>query len=415
MTLLHRLSVLGVILLLVVGCGQVPQTEVLQIWSHQGQEAENRAMREIVAAFNEAHAGLGIRATIDFFPDYQYTERLSIAAAAGDMPDVFGVDGPTVAQFVDGGLLLPLAEYFSDEELDDFLDTIIEQGSIDGQLYTLGAFDSALVLYYDRVIFEEAGIEPPPFGEAWDWETFLAACQQLKDHGILPVSLHMDITADEWYTYAFSPLIWSGGGDLIDVEGNRINEVLNSAENVRTLSAWQALFDEGFASRSPRNPNPFGAGESAMDWNGHWMARSHLEAKGQRLGVMPLPQIGEYAAAACGSWSWAIASTTAKPDTAALWVRWITDPETGILPLVSAGGAVPSRQSAFELFPQYEEEPFRLFRELLESHGRPRPQTPLYPNLTQHFAAALRDIAQGADVQERLDQAAAAVQRLADR
>lgn len=414
-TILQRLSVLGLIIFLSFGCGQVPQTEVLQIWSHQGQEAENRAMREIVAAFNETHAKLGIRATIEFFPDYQYTERLSIAAAAGDMPDVFGVDGPTVAQFVESGLLHPLSDYFSDAELDDFLDTIINQGTIGGVLYTLGAFDSALVLYYDRVLFDEVGIESPPFGEAWDWQTFLAACQQLKEHGISPVSLHMNVTADEWFTYAFSPLIWSGGGHLIDTDANQIEGVLNSAANIATLTKWQALFTEGFAARNPMNPNPFGAGETAMDWNGHWMARSHFEAKGHRLGVMPLPKIGDQPAAASGSWSWAIASTTDKTDAAVRWIRWITDPETGIMPIVNAGGAVPSRQSAFEFFPEYEKDPFRLFRFLLESYGRSRPQTPLYPNLTQQFAAAVRDIAQGADVEERLNQAASAVQRLADR
>ncbi len=397
------------------GCAQKREEGTLRIWCHQGQEAENRAMREMVEAFNLAHAEQGVRATIDFFPDYQYTERLAIAAAAGDLPDVFDLDGPTVAQFVDAGVLAPLTPYFTEEELADFLPTILEQGTIDGTLYALGAFDSAMVLYYDRAMFEEAGVSPPPENEAWTWAEFVEACRLLRAADIEPVSLHMDVTADEWYTYAFSPLIWSAGGALIDVETKRTEGVLNSAVNVAVLRDWQNLFEEGFASRSPINPDPFGAGDTAMDWSGHWMARSHIENKGERLGVMPLPRTGPEPAAACGSWCWAISAKTDRPELAALWLQWVTDTDHGVRPIVAAGGAVPARFSAFEHFPEYESDPFRLFRHLLSEHGRPRPQTPQYATLTQQFAAALRDIAGGADVEERLNRAAAAVQRTLDR
>jgi ABC-type glycerol-3-phosphate transport system substrate-binding protein len=113
-------------------------------------------MRAMVEAFNEAYRAESLRVDIDFFPDYQYTEKISIAAAAGDLPDVFDLDGPTLAQFVDAGLLAPLDTYIDQKTRADFLPTIIEQGTIDGTLYALGAFDSAMVLYYDRVMLADA-------------------------------------------------------------------------------------------------------------------------------------------------------------------------------------------------------------------------------------------------------------------
>ena len=397
------------------GCSRPQEEGLIRVWSHQGQEAENVAMREIAAAFNQAHAGEGIRVSIDFFPDYQYTERIAIAAAAGDLPDVFALDGPTVAQFVDAGVLTSIEPYFEPDELADFLDTILNQGTIDGTLYALGAFDSAMVIYYDKDQFAQAGVHPPEFGQAWTWDEFVNACSQLQAAGFLPISLHMDVTADEWYTYAFSPLIWSAGGRLIDTDANQVDGVLNAPDNVAAITRWQTLFEAGYAARSPVNPDPFGSGESAMDWNGHWMARSHLAALGDRLGVMPLPRTGPVAASPSGSWCWAISAYSDRPEKAALWLRWVTDSVTGIQPIVAAGGAIPARYSAFPLFPEYEADPFRLFKAQLTESGRSRPQTPYYGNLTQHFAAALRDIAQGADAQARLDDAAKAVQRIIDR
>jgi len=412
-----RRVLVAAVLAWTAGCGPAPRdaAQVVRVWCQQGQEAETRAMREIAAAFNAAHAGHGVEVHLTFFPDHQYTEKVTIAAAARDLPDVLALDGPTVAQFVHADLLRPIAGWFSAEELADFAPAIRAQGEVDGVLYALGAFDSAMVLYYDRDLLAAAGVEPPGDYEGWTWDEFLAACGQLKATGFDPVALHMDLTGDEWYTYAFSPVIWSAGGRLIDEETHQVDGVLNSPLNAATLRRWQEVFARDYADRAPVDPDPFGSGRTAMDWSGHWMARAHLDKKGDRLGAMPLPAMNHAPAAACGSWCWGLTQDARDPDAAALWLRWVVDPVQGILPIVSANGAVPARASAYALFPDYDETPFRLFRHLQETAARPRPRTPFYPTLTQHVAAALRDIARGADPGERLDRAATQVQQLVNR
>ena len=79
-------AAIGAVLFLDAGlatlrAGESPP-QLIRVWSHQGQEAENRAMRDIAAAFNDAHAAQNVRVEISFFPDFQYTEKVSIAAAA---------------------------------------------------------------------------------------------------------------------------------------------------------------------------------------------------------------------------------------------------------------------------------------------------------------------------------------------
>lgn len=399
------------------GCGRPADdgARVIRVWSHQGQEAENRAMREIAAAFNAAHADRGLRVELTFFPDFQYSEKLAIAAAARDLPDAFDLDGPLVARLADAGLLAPLDAHFSPGELADFLPTIIQQGTVDGTLRALGAFDSAVVLYYDHELFSQAGVTPPPAGEAWTWDEFLVACEKLRAADLEPLAMHMDESADEWFTYAFSPVVWSGGGELIAPDAPRVRGVLASPENIRALSAWREVFARGHAATDPVDPDPFGKGLVAMDWSGHWMARAHLAAKGERLGAMPLPRVGERSAAPCGSWCWAVSSQTNDPDGAIAWLRWVTGAETGVAPIVRANGAVPARRTAFAAFPEYSEYPYKQFREQLETSARARPRTPFYATLTARFAGALRDIARGADVEARLRQAEDEIQSVIDR
>ena len=388
---------------------------MIRVWCHQGQEAENRAMREMAGAFNAAHAERGVRVAITFFPDFQYGEKIAIAAAARDLPDVLDLDGPTVARFATAGVLQPIDRWFARQDLEDFLPTIIEQGTIDGRLYALGAFDSAAVLYYDRAMLARANVEPPPFPRGWTWDEFLDACAALRAANIEPVALHMNESADEWFTYAFLPVVWSAGGRIIDAEADRVTGALTSAETVHGAERWQTLFQRGFAAANPIDPDPFGNGATAMDWSGHWMARSHAKNKGENLGVMPLPTLGDKPVAPCGSWCWGMTSSARKPELAALWLRWATDPVQGVERIVRASGAVPARRSAFAAFPEYGEPPYQLFRYQLENFARARPRTPFYATLTMQFAGALRDIAQGTDVAARLAIAEREVQAVIDR
>lgn len=385
-----------------IGCRERGAHTKLRVWSHQGQEAENVAMRQVAAAFDEHHRSRGISVEITFFPDAHYAERLAVAAAAHDLPDIFDLDGPLVARYVDAGFLAPLEPLLPAELLSDFLPTIIEQGTIDGRVYALGAIDSSTALYFDRERFARAGLTPPPAHVALEWHELVAACERLARHDPAPLALHMNESGDEWYTYAFSPLVWSGGGALISDDGTSVRGVLSSGENVRTLRAWQELFTRGYAATDPVDPDPFGNGNAALDWSGHWMARDHQRRLGERLGVMPLPRVGARALSACGSYCWAISASTGQREAALAWLLWVTDVTRGIAPIVRANAAIPGRSSAFAQFPEYEQLPYSLFRFQLERTARPRPRTPYYATLTQHFAGALRDIARGADVGARL-------------
>lgn len=372
-------------------------------------------MRDIAAAFNSAYAAEGVRAEIVFFPDFQYTEKIAIAAAARDLPDTFDLDGPLVARLVDAGVLQAIDRWFTAAEQADFLPSILEQGTINGHLFALGSFDSAMVLYYDRAMLAQAGVTPPPNDSGWTWGEFIDACRRLKAAGLEPVAMHLDESADEWYTYAFSPIIWSGGGDLIAPDQRRVQGVLASQQNVRSLDAWQAVFREKYASTDPVDPNPFDHDKVAMDWSGHWMARPHLAHKGEKLGAMPLPGFGTNPSAPCGSWCWGMARTARDPEAAALWLKWVTDSRNGVEPIVRANGAVPARRSAFAAFPEYERPPYNLFKRQLETNAHPRPQTPGYAALTRGFAAALRDIAHGAEVPTRLQMTEKEIQAVIDR
>lgn len=71
----------------------------------------------------------------------------------------------------------------------------------------------------------------------------------------------------------------------------------------------------------------------------------------------------------------------------------------------------PTRNSSYDVLPEYNEYPRSVFREQLMETGHPRPRTPSYSVLTAEFAEAMLNIFTGADPQEALDAAAAAMNK----
>lgn len=402
-----------------VGCGGRDDDDaarVVHVWSHHGQPAEHAAMQSIVDAFNQTHADEGIRIELTFFPDNQYPTKVKIAASTDALPDILDIDGPLVGPWAAEGILTPIDDLIPAEIRDDMLPSLIAQGTYQDKLYALGAFDSALVVYYNRDIIAKAGLEPPEHvADAWTWDEFVAALEAVKPHVERPLALHMDDASDEWYTYAFSPLIWSAGGELIAFDPLRTAGVLDSDTNIAAIRRWQDLFKQGLASPSPTNPNPFSDGLVAFDWTGHWMLPVFRQTAGLNFGAMPLPRMGARCVVGSGSWCWGVSRTCDDREAAAEVLKWLLHPEHGIKPIVEANGAVPGRRSAFELFPSYETMPQRLFREQLEQAAHPRPRTAVYLKLTGEFAQALKEIATGRPVDETLQRAAAAVQRHIER
>ena len=61
-----------------------------------------------------------------------------------------------------------------------YLDSIIEQGTVNNKLYALGAMESSVGLYYNKDIIEKAGIEIPSMDDPWTWDEFYEVCEKIK-------------------------------------------------------------------------------------------------------------------------------------------------------------------------------------------------------------------------------------------
>jgi multiple sugar transport system substrate-binding protein len=381
----------------------------IEVWFHSGKGAEREVLDAQVEAFNAMQNEVKVEAVR--LPEGSFNEQVSAAALAGDLPDLLDFDGPFLYNYAWAGHLIPLDDYVSAELKDDFLPSIIDQGTYAGKLYSLGTFDSGLAIWGNKAYLEETGVRiPTSIDDAWTLDEFNDALEKLQalDGVEYAIDLKMDYGQGEWYSYGFSPIVQSWGGDLIDRSDYQSAEgVLNGPEAVAAMEWFQSLFENGYANIAPPADDAFyGDKSAALAFVGHWQWGPHSEGLGDDLVLLPMPKFGDKAVTGMGSWNWGITSQSENPDAAWKFLEYLIDPDE-ILHMTNANGAVPARKSALaksELFG--EGGPLNIFVQQLESGvAVPRPITPAYPTITEAFAEAVQNIATGADVQAELDKA----------
>lgn len=184
---MKRFITFGLILvssLIIVGCGNdgsdesSGDTNEVTMWVHNSKEsAEGQVWEELINKFNEENEE-GYKATIDFIPRSGsgggYEDKINAALTTNTLPDVLTLDGPNTAAYAESGIIAPIDEYISNK--DDFLPSILEQGTYDEKLYAIGYSESGVGIYYNKEMLEEAGVDLatlPTVDNPWDGINFL--------------------------------------------------------------------------------------------------------------------------------------------------------------------------------------------------------------------------------------------------
>jgi multiple sugar transport system substrate-binding protein len=378
-------------------------------WFHTGQQAERDTIEAQVARFNSGQDT--IRVVLTHIPEGSYNGQVQAAALAGDLPDVLELDGPFLFNYAWQGHLRPLDDLLPDTIRADLLPSILAQGTYRGRLYAVGTFDSGLGLFGNLRALRRVGARTPRASEdAWSAQEFNALLQLLAsndpDGAVLDLKLNYP---GEWFTYAFSPIIQSAGGDLIDRAALIAHGTLNGRASVFALETLQSWIVDGYVDPNVDDA-AFISQRVSLSWSGHWDQRRYRDALGDDLVLLPLPDFGRGSRSGQGSWVWAITSRSPRFEAAAAFLRFLLTPEE-VLAMAAANSAVPGTHSAAAQSELYAEGgDARLFyMQLTEEVSVPRPRTPAYPMITSAFQEAFTAVRSGESVQAALDAAAALI------
>ena len=179
-------------------------TEPITIkWWHALEEQYSETVQKVVDDFNKSQDMITVEA--EYIGSYKkLNEALVAAHAAGtDLPAITVANTPYVAEYGAGGLTEDLTPYIqaSGYDLKDFGDGMISASSYNGKQVSLPFLISTQIVYYNKDMADELGVEIP---EKWeDMDAFLEKTSKINADGTTAVYGTIMPGWDQWYYETF--------------------------------------------------------------------------------------------------------------------------------------------------------------------------------------------------------------------
>lgn len=263
---------------------------------------------------------------------------------------------------IEQGVIEPLDDYFTEEELTDFYDNALEAYTYDGKLYGIPNSLTVHAMLLNLDLFEEAGVDPPENGQ-WTWEEFVDAAERLT----------FDRDGDgEIDVYGFSTYILPGyyeAWPFFYINGGQpLNDDLTefTFDSPEAIEAIQALADlkleKGVAPTSMGGADVGGTFQAwaseeqrtvAMEPWATWAITSAQTDYPTNFMVAEYPtgSTGEpVTIGGVGGWTMFQQESEAKKDVVAEFMKYISDTDEQFL-MSQEYGIFPARISAAEMDP----------------------------------------------------------------
>lgn len=278
-------------------------------------------LREIVDTYNKNNTD-NVEIVMDIMPNDQLHQKLPAAIATGTAPDLvlFGVEN--IAPYVSSDSLEDISDFWDATGVDpsNFLDNVLELSYVDGKLYGTPMQYNVQYLYWNKDLFEAAGLDP---------DTPPATMDELAEYAELltdPSENRFGLALPTGATYM--QFLWANGGDADDPAENK--NLLYSEENIETLNWLKDLTAKGV---SPANitgseaDTMLQAGQIAMYMSGPWQING-LREQGINFGIAPCVAGTAGAFSPAGGCSYVIPKGTGEAQKQAAYKfmkYWLTD------------------------------------------------------------------------------------------
>lgn len=212
--------------LLLGACGGAPTQQSVQPTAEEltgtvsfmvfGDPAELKAYQGLAAAFEARFPAIKIE-LIHIPGQADYRRRLGADFAAGTPANVVLINYRRYASLAAKGALEPLGRYLERSTIikeSDFYAETIKPFRWDGQLMCIPQNLSSLVVYYNKNLFDQAGLAYPK--DDWTWDDFLQSAQALTKDLDRDGMIDQHGLGTEASIFRLAPFVWQNGGNIVD-------------------------------------------------------------------------------------------------------------------------------------------------------------------------------------------------------
>ncbi|GAA0931392.1 sugar ABC transporter substrate-binding protein [Nonomuraea longicatena] len=242
--------------------------------------------------FRKRHPNIEIKRETSTFDGF--LTKYMAQAAGGSLPDVMYNHYSWTQNFIANRILTPLDDFIArspEFAADDLPEAGLAYFRRDGALYGLPTDMAPKLLYFNKDLFDKAGLKYPD--ESWTFDTMVETARKLKSgsgatkiYGFSPTAK----PAPDLATVFLLPF----GARFLSADETRVE--INSPEAVRTMSMWLDLLLKDGATPSLAEElllekvDPWKSGHAAMHINGAWIMTELAKQKAFAWGATHVPK-----------------------------------------------------------------------------------------------------------------------------
>ncbi|WP_219069513.1 ABC transporter substrate-binding protein [Bifidobacterium simiiventris] len=336
---LTALTLAGAMTLSLGACGESSSngggadggTTEISVWSGF-TENDGKVVQAIADEFNKSQDKYKV--TIEQNPWNVINDKLLSAISAKNGPDVLTYGPDTAKGFIDQGAFVSVDDFYADSsnETDVYRENVVEGGEVDGTHYGVPMGHAPYSVYFNKAIFDKAGITEDQYPKTWEDLAELAAKLTVDENGDGTPEQYGIALADKDAGYLPTFLQAAGTDLVVDGKANLDSDVAKE-----TLT-W--IRDNFYAKKSsPTNlslvdgQSLFISGKAAMFWIGPWIVNTAKE-KGIETGTFEMPKGPKEQVTQAASTYWYATSQIdgdeAKTAAAYAWMKYFNSKDNQI-------------------------------------------------------------------------------------
>lgn len=386
----------------------------LNIWHVYGGQTDS-PLNDLIEEFNETVGSeQGIKIQVDIVSNTNSIHDAVLRAAndepgTGDLPDMFISYPKTVLAMPNPEILLDYRDYFSREELSDYIPAFLEEGEIDGCLVVFPIAKSTEMMFIDKTLFDRFAADTGAKLEQMDtWEGLFALS---KEYYQWTDAQTPEIEGDgksflvhDYHFNYFQIGVEALGESFF--QGNEISygEAFTKVWEPYADAAIQGgvWLKEGYATEPLRTGNAVVSVASSASVLYYEDIITYPDNHSEPIEVIarPVPcfENGKRLVMQRGAGLCTVKSTPEREQAAAVFLKWLTEPENNVR-FVTRVGYMPVTNAAFDLLPdvlgELTDAKYRsLYEALLETQADytfyTAPQLPNYLEVEQLFEKTVR-------------------------
>ena len=238
----------------------------LGIWD----ENQRDAMQKMIDAYEAENDNVSISIQLTPYKGGEYWTKLEASAGGGTAPDVFWLNVLHIDSYADGGILADMTDAVAASDIkDNFPESLVNSFVRDGKNYATPKDFDTNALWYNKDLFDQAGVAYPT--DDMSYEDLVALATELKDKlpdGIYPFACPVDFQT--WYYQT----VYANGGWILNDDKTETGYA--DPKTQEGIQCWIDMYNEGLSpSASALSETTadamFEGGQLAMNFAGSYM------------------------------------------------------------------------------------------------------------------------------------------------